>query len=77
MGVECLENFLRTRKGRRVTFFRPGPLSRAKSENFSKSKKYFDIEIYFSIIEKFRCRTDTSNSVLLTLHAGVGNVCPG
>ena len=39
MGVECLENFLRTLKGRRVTFFRPGPLSRAKSENFSKSKK--------------------------------------
>ena len=39
MCVECLENFLRTRKGRRVIFFRPGPLSRAKSENFSKSKK--------------------------------------
>ena len=39
MCVECLENFLRARKGRRVTFFRPGPLSRAKSENFSKSKK--------------------------------------
>ena len=39
MGVECLENFLRARKGRRITFFRPSPLSRAKSENFSKSKK--------------------------------------
>ena len=39
MGVECLENVLRARKGRRVTFFRPGPLSRAKSEKFSKSKK--------------------------------------
>ena len=39
MCVECLENFLRTRKGRGFTFFRPGPLSRAKSENFSKSKK--------------------------------------
>ena len=39
MGVECLENFLRARKGRGFTFFRPGPLSRAKSENFSKSKK--------------------------------------
>ena len=39
MGVECLENSLRARKGRGFTFFRPGPLSRAKSENFSKSKK--------------------------------------
>ena len=39
MGVECLENFLRARKGRGFTFFRPGPLSRPKSENFSKSKK--------------------------------------
>ena len=39
MGVECLENFLRARKGRGFTFFRPGPLSRAKCENFSKSKK--------------------------------------
>ena len=53
MGVECLENFLRARKGRRVTFFRPGPLSRAKSENFSKSKKLNfggqnDLKIFFS-----------------------------
>ena len=53
MGVECLENFLRARKGRRVTFFRPGPLSRAKSENFSKSKKMNfggqnDLKLFFS-----------------------------
>ena len=27
MGVKGLENFLRTRKGRGVTFFRLGPLS--------------------------------------------------
>ena len=39
MGVECLENFLRAPKGQGFTFFRSGPLSRAKSENFSKSKK--------------------------------------
>ena len=40
MGVECLENFLRAFKGRGFTFFRPGLLSRAKSGNFSKSKKW-------------------------------------
>ena len=39
MGVKCLENFLRARKGRGFTLFQPGQLSRAKSENFSKSKK--------------------------------------
>ena len=27
MGIESLENFLRTHKGRGVTFFRLGPLS--------------------------------------------------
>ena len=53
MGVECLENFLRARKGRRITFFRPSPLSRAKSENFSKSKKMNfggqnDLKMFFS-----------------------------
>ena len=52
MGVECLEKFLRARKGRGFTFFRLGPLSRAKSENFSKSKKLNfagqnDLKIFF------------------------------
>ena len=39
MGVECLENFFTGSKRSGIHFFRSGPLSRAKSENFSKSKK--------------------------------------
>ena len=47
MGVECLENFLRALKGRGVTFFRLGRVSRSKSSeklNFGSqndSKKIF------------------------------------
>ena len=43
MSAGCLEKFLRTRKGREVTSFRPGPLSRVKSEIFRSVYNYFGV----------------------------------
>ena len=56
MGVEYLEKFLRARKGRGFTFFRPGPLSRAKSEIFSKSKNFQIRNFFKSQLKKIKNR---------------------
>ena len=49
-----------------IHFFRPGPLSRAKSENFSKSKKLNfggqnDLKMFFS-----KCFYESSKNVVST-----------